>query len=115
MSDMSQVHHMLGKLIAGQDEAVRVSEKTNQTVEAVHRRLDDINKEVARNAGALILATERHDSLKTKIDTVIEPQIEDYKKNKQRGLGMVAALGLGGGGIGAWAATWLAKIFSAGN
>lgn len=41
----------------------------------------------------------------------IEPHVEDYKRNKNRLLGIVAGLSAAGGG----AAGWISKMFSGGS
>lgn len=98
--DINQVSLMLGQLVAGQKE-------TDRKLDAMFNKLDGMDDRVIKNEG--VIATVRSDVESMK------PHVEDYKNNKQRGLGLMAGIGLGGGAGGATLATYLSKWLGGGG
>lgn len=48
-------------------------------------------------------------ALKGRVDAM-EPHVEDWKQTKQRGIGILAVVGLASGGVGAAVVAWLRKM-----
>lgn len=67
--------------------------------------------EHTQTANTLKNITEKLDLLLPVVKDVAEmkPHIEDYKRLKQRGLGIIAGVGLTGGGFGAALTHWLGR------
>lgn len=105
MADLDEISLTLGKLLNGQEEAVR-------RLDGVFRNIDEIKSAMSEVKGSVATVTAGHTSLKTDVETNIKPHIEDYKNNKQRGLGLMAGVGLGGGAGGAGLFAVLSKLWS---
>lgn len=105
MADLDEISLTLGKLLNGQEEAVRKQE-------AIFRNIDEIRGSMSEIKGAVSTVTVSHNALKAEVDNSIKPHIDDYKNNKQRGLGLIAGVGIGGGAGGATLATYLSKWWS---
>lgn len=108
MADLDEISLTLGKLLNGQEEAVRKQE-------AIFRNIDEIKSSMSEVKGSVATVTAGHTALKTDVDENLKPHIEDYKKNKQRGLGIMAGLGIGGGAGGATIANYVAKWLGGGG
>lgn len=104
MANLDEISLTLGKLLNGQEEAVRKQE-------AIFRNIDEIKGSMSEIKGSVATVTSGHNSLKFEVDENIKPHIEDYKNSKQRGIGILAGVGIGGGASGATIATYLGKWF----
>lgn len=103
MSEIDEVSRLLGVLtsqneISGQQMATLVKK-----FDGVQAEMRDI-KEIAREAVA------RAERLEERLDD-IEPNVEDYKKLKQRGIGVLGLIGLGSGAAGAGLREVIGKFF----
>lgn len=105
MADLDEISLTLGKLLNGQEEAVRKQE-------AIFKRIEDINGAMSEVKGSVATVTASHTALKADVEENLKPHIEDYKRNKARGIGILAGLGIGGGMGGATLANYLGKWFS---
>lgn len=108
MGDLDEISLTLGKLLNGQEEAVRKQE-------AIFRNIDEIKGAMSEIKGSVATVTAGHTALKVDVDENVKPHIEDFKKTKQRGIGLMAGVGLGGGASGATIATLLGKWIGGGS
>lgn len=92
--DHDAIARDLGKLIAKAEEAERQRS-------AMFGRIDDLRKEMSETKGVSNEAMRRIAMMEQKVQEDIKPTVEDYKALKNRGLGMIAMVGLMGAAIGA--------------
>ena len=103
MADLDEISLTLGKLLQAQQDHAKKTE-------GLFRVTEEIKEGQAEVKGSVATLTAAHNALKKEIDDDIKPQVEDYKKNKQRGIGILAALGVGSGGVGAALASIIPKL-----
>lgn len=95
--DFGQIRQDIGSLLQGMKNA------ENQRV-TMFDKLDEYGKE-------LVILRQDHNALSDKVDGHIEPAIVDYKKTKQRGLGILAGLTFAVGGVSAALTKFFNNLF----
>lgn len=98
--ESGDLNRAIGELTADAAEARRQRD-------AMWGKLNEISKGVAELRGCMSVMSAQQVSLDAKIKSEIMPTIEDMKALKQRGIGVMVASGLLGGG--AWAG--ITKVF----
>lgn len=100
----SDVHLMLGKLLAH-------SETSTTQRAAMFAKLDVMDENITKLAGSVQVAHDNHAALKSSVDRNVMPVIDDMKALKNKGIGVIATVGLIGGSVGgALAAKWTKLI-----
>ena len=102
MPELDQLSEIIGTL--------RAEVKENQRQHsASFKKLDSIEEKINKLAGAVELVINRMDTMEKKIMTEIDPAITDYRAMKNKGLGVIAFIGLVASGTGATLAKWLSS------
>ena len=102
MADLDQISAAIGSLQADAAETTRRSA-------VFFAKLDDIHDCLHEIKGSMSITALANVALNVDIDTNIKPVIEDYKRQKQRGLGLLAGVTIGAGAAGGSLAAWLLK------
>ena len=99
MADVDRISQILGALQA------EVQENQRQH-HASFKKLDAIEEKINKLAGAIELIALEQRNIKKEIDDDIKPAVQDFKNLKNKGLGIIAFIGLMGSGTGAALAKW---------
>jgi biopolymer transport protein ExbB/TolQ len=94
MPELDQLSEIIGTLRA------EVKENRRQH-DASFKKLDIIDEKITKLTGAVEMLAAEHARLKKRVDHDIDPVISDYNALKNKGLGVIAFVGLMGTGIGA--------------
>lgn len=94
MAELDQLSEIIGTLRAEVRENRRQHEAAFKKLDAIEDKLTELN-------GAVKLLAEGHAELKRRVDLDIAPAVSDYKAMKNKGLGVIAFIGLLGSGVGA--------------
>ena len=94
MAELDALSEIVGTLRA------EVKENRRQH-DASFKKLDGIENKLTELSGQLKLLAESHSDLKLQVNEEIKPTIADYKAMKNRGMGVIAFVGLLGSGVGA--------------
>jgi chromosome segregation ATPase len=105
--DLDQLSRLLGRIEADMAEGARQRD-------ALFKKLDNIETIMhEQNGAAKLLAAQVAELAKDQIDLVkrideqISPAVEDFKSLKNKGLGVIAFIGLASSGGGAFLVKWL--------
>ena len=94
MAEIDQLSEIIGKLNA------EVAENQRQNT-ALFRKLDAIEEKITKMAGAVEMVASKQMELEADVKENINPVVADYKAMKNRGIGVIAFIGLASGGVGA--------------
>ena len=100
--DDAKLGQFLGQLSAENAESLRLNNALIQKIDALTVDLQHLSTEVK-------LMGERHLQLEDEVNE-IKPIVEDYRKMKDRGFGVIAFIGLVSAGFGAGAVSLLSKL-----
>ena len=105
MSDIDEVSKLLGILTAQNDQSAQQMVSLMQKFDNMQQDVQDI-KQIAKEA------LDKAEQLEERLDEDIEPDVQDYKKLKQRGIGVLGIIGIGSGAAGAGLREVLSKFIS---
>jgi|GEM_PF-4162680 len=103
--DLNDVYNRLGKLEASTDEVLR-------QLRALFVKLDQQRKDMHEIGGVAKEAVRQANQNKDAIANELRPVVDDYKALKNRGLGVIAVVGLIGSGAGIVAAKMYDKFLT---
>lgn len=103
--DLNDVYNRLGKLEASTDEVLR-------QLRALFAKLDQQRKDMHEIGGVAKEAVRQATQNKEAIEKDLRPTIDDYKALKNRGLGVIAIIGLLASGAGVIATKLFDKIMA---
>lgn len=92
--DLHDISVVIGRLEAENNEAQRQRD-------AMFKKLDRISDDITKLRGAVEMLAKDHASTAKKVHEDIMPTINEVRNLKQRGMGIIAFIGLVGSGIGA--------------
>ena len=93
---------LLGEMRADQTEGARQRTAIFATLERIERCLSLQRSEIATIRLSIEQEKVEHQEIKATLDRDIHPAIADYKANKNRILGMIAAVAAGAGAASSW-------------
>jgi len=94
MPEIDQLSEIIGTLRA------EVAENQRQHA-ASFRKLDSIEEKITKLAGAVELIAAAQTRIENEMKEEIRPAVSDFKALKNKGLGVIAFIGLASSGIGA--------------
>jgi hypothetical protein len=104
MTGVDEISRMLGELRADNAEAMRQRE-------AMWNKFDEVSKTCTEISGCVKMLGAQHIALATRIDAEHAPVINEMKQLKQRGIGVLAILGIVGTVIAAMLSSAFDKFF----
>jgi len=104
MGDIDEISRVLGELKADNAEAMRQRD-------AMWNKFDEVSKTCTEISGCVKMLGAQHVALSAKIDLEHAPVIADMKALKQRGIGMLAVIGLVATAAAALVGNFFEKIF----
>jgi len=104
MTGVDEISRMLGELRADNAEAMR--QRT-----AMWNKFDEVSKTCSEISGCVKMLGAQHVALAAKIDVEHAPVINEMKQLKQRGIGVLAILGIVGTVVAATLSSLFDKFF----
>ncbi len=101
--DLDQISMQIGRILSNNEESGRVRE-------AMFRKLDEIGEKLTMVKGAVETVALSHTQLQAKVEGKVMPAIEEMKALKQRGIGIITAVGVLAGGASAGATKIIGKL-----
>lgn len=114
MTDLNGIHQSINelqRLVGGLVQANRNAEHQRRIMFEKH---DQTMAELRQFGRALVALRHEHNRLDEKVARM-EPPVADFKQLKQRGIGMLAAVAVLAGGVGAAVARWFGLSLTGGG
>ena len=101
------LNFMLGRILAEQGSLKDALVESQRQRDAILRKLDEVQKEIHEYGGAAKAAVAGVAEINGRIEKEIMPHVDDYKKLKQRGFGVIAIIGLASSSLSAFVTNFL--------
>lgn len=105
MADIDEVSRLLGVLTTQNNVSA-------EQIATITKQFDMLREDLSEIKAGVNETVSKVNHLEERIDEDIEPTVEDFKKLKQRGIGVITFVGISGGVFGSTIKDFIARMLS---